>query len=552
MKIIKFSYPYPEWPIERQTPNNSQIWGDFKFIVNDSNLQNTDFWVVFEDLLDEKESVKCPSNNTLFISAEGSATGTYDLAFLKQFSHIITSQKKIKLPNKHYFHMGIPWFVGKSYDELISTEYIKKTKNISIICSNKQLTEGHRKRFNFCMRLKDYFGENVDLFGRGIHEFNDKWEVLADYKYSIAIENSIEEHYFTEKLYDCFLAHTVPLYYGCPNVGDYFDMDSIIPIDLNDFDKTVKIIESLLNDESLYENKLDKIIEAKTEYLNKYNIYPMIVNFIEENNLLLSNQKYVNTTMVSRKKNNEIKLSLKERIKSFLKKTPILGKIWYYRNLGLTYETLQKYQNSDNQQLQRQRCRPWFQINGDKTLNLSCEGLDENAVVFDLGGYEGQWASDIYSKYNSHIFIFEPNEAFFRQVEKRFEKNIKIQVFNIGLSNKSYKTKLYLSDDGSSMFRDDKEEFVIITLRKAIDFFTENSIVNIDLMKINIEGGEYELLEHLIDSSFIKNIKNIKVQFHDFIIDNAEKRMLDIHSKLHKTHKIIYQYPFVWEHWQLR
>ena len=71
------------------------------------------------------------------------------------------------------------------------------------------------------------------------------------------------------------------------------------------------------------------------------------------------------------------------------------------------------------------------------------------------------------------------------------------------------------------------------------------------MIKVNIEGGEYDLLEFLIDSNYIEIIDNIQVQFHDFIPD-AEERMKNIHKKLEKTHFLTWQYPFVWENWQLK
>ena len=74
----------------------------------------------------------------------------------------------------------------------------------------------------------------------------------------------------------------------------------------------------------------------------------------------------------------------------------------------------------------------------------------------------------------------------------------------------------------------------------------ENQIGPIDLMKINIEGGEYDLLDHLIDTGFVKNIRNIQVQFHDFVPD-AVKRMSSIHGKLMRPHETTYQYLFVWK-----
>ena len=77
------------------------------------------------------------------------------------------------------------------------------------------------------------------------------------------------------------------------------------------------------------------------------------------------------------------------------------------------------------------------------------------------------------------------------------------------------------------------------------------NIERIDLMKINIEGGEYDLLEHLIKTGWIDKIINIQVQFHDFV-ENAEARMLAIQNDLAKTHELTYQYKFVWENWRLK
>jgi cell wall assembly regulator SMI1 len=83
------------------------------------------------------------------------------------------------------------------------------------------------------------------------------------------------------------------------------------------------------------------------------------------------------------------------------------------------------------------------------------------------------------------------------------------------------------------------------------DFVSENRIRHIDLMKVNIEGGEYDLLEHVIATGLIHRVENIQVQFHDFFPD-AVRRMAKIHDELTKTHYLTYQYRFVWENWRLK
>ncbi|MBK9590965.1 MAG: hypothetical protein IPO32_05465 [Crocinitomicaceae bacterium] len=77
------------------------------------------------------------------------------------------------------------------------------------------------------MRLEfiDYLKENsfdFDLFGRGFNPIEGKLEGLAEFKYSIAIENYSGPDYWTEKIQDAYLSWCMPIYYGCPNLEKYF------------------------------------------------------------------------------------------------------------------------------------------------------------------------------------------------------------------------------------------------------------------------------------------------------------------------------------------
>lgn len=309
---VKLTLPYPNWPIGRQTPgwkpNWSTFfplkWGNFQFYVNDIYTTECDYWVIFEGLLFD-ENVKCDKKNIIFIGGECTGTGTYSAEFLDQFGKVITCQDRITHSDKTLFHTANPWFVGKTYDELIASNLVPKSKNISIICSNKQFTDGHKKRYDFCMKLKDYFGSDIDLFGRGIKDFEDKWEVLSEYKYSIAIENYVEPNWFTEKLYDCFLAHTIPFYYGCPNVDNYFSKDSYIGIDLENFEHSKIVIEKTLNNNSNYQAMLPSVIESKIKYLDHYNIFPVITNFILAKKLLANNSLTTNYVCLNPQSNNQ-------------------------------------------------------------------------------------------------------------------------------------------------------------------------------------------------------------------------------------------------------
>ena len=69
-----------------------------------------------------------------------------------------------------------------------------------------------------------------------------------------------------------------------------------------------------------------------------------------------------------------------------------------------------------------------------------------------------------------------------------------------------------------------------------------------DLAKMNIEGGEYELIEALDRSDFLKTIRTILVQFHNFNGENHNQARLT----LEKTHAPVWQFDYVWERWDLK
>lgn len=197
---------------------------------------------------------------------------------------------------------------------------------------------------------------------------------------------------------------------------------------------------------------------------------------------------------------------------------------------------------------QQLRVIPWFKANGDRTLRLDYDELSIESLVFDIGGYEGQWASDIYSKYRCKIFVFEPYVPYAENIKKRFRGNNDILVFEFGLANQSRDEILNISEDSSSIFKK-TEHTTIIKLEEALSFFQKNRIEEVDLMKINIEGGEYDLIEHFLQVGLIQRIKNLQVQFHDFV-PSANQRMKKIQEKLSETHEVTYTYEYVWENWK--
>lgn len=197
---------------------------------------------------------------------------------------------------------------------------------------------------------------------------------------------------------------------------------------------------------------------------------------------------------------------------------------------------------------QDKRTIEWYKNPNEKSIRFNFD-LDEKSIVFDVGGYEGQWASDIFSMYACNIFIFEPVCQFSNKIKNRFQKNSKIKVFNFGLGGKNEQKEIFIEGDKSSTHKGEKGNKIEVC--DIFDFIKNENLTTIDLIKINIEGDEYDLIDRLINTNKISIIKNLLVQFHDFIPD-AEVRMSIIRENLSKTHKPVYQQEFVWERWIIK
>jgi hypothetical protein len=164
----------------------------------------------------------------------------------------------------------LPWLVGRSFDQLVGPEFPQKESNLSVICSDKATIDGHRRRLAFVEQLLAL--TPAPRFGRGFTPLADKWDGLAPYRYSVAVENSRHEHYWTEKIADCFLAGTVPNYWGDPAIRDYFPADAMIILETLDPVEAARIIRSEATVEA-YERRLPALREARRLVLEDYNLF---------------------------------------------------------------------------------------------------------------------------------------------------------------------------------------------------------------------------------------------------------------------------------------
>jgi hypothetical protein len=110
---------------------------------------------------------------------------------------------------------------------------ICQRKPVSIIASKKTKTTGHKLRHKLINQLK-LANIYIDILGRGYQPYDQDHEGLLPYKYSMVIENAKEDNYFTEKIVNCLLCRTVPIYWGCSDISEYFDTSNWLIFDTVD------------------------------------------------------------------------------------------------------------------------------------------------------------------------------------------------------------------------------------------------------------------------------------------------------------------------------
>lgn len=168
-------------------------------------------------------------------------------------------------PNSMNIPSYYPQIVGK-FNVRETIKIFPKTKFDRAVCitSAKAFLPGHNVRLNFINNSKD----KIDLYGRGIKPIESKLDVLHNYAFSLAIENNIsrDDYYFTEKLVECIITGTIPIYYGCPNISKFFDIRGIITF--NSQEELDFILNNLSEDK--YKSMLKYAKENFNTALNNY------------------------------------------------------------------------------------------------------------------------------------------------------------------------------------------------------------------------------------------------------------------------------------------
>lgn len=186
--------------------------------------------------------------------------------YFSEFDAIFTNQKVLleQFHNAYFVPSCAPWYGSDSEQGggIVSQDlYQKKSRLISIVSSNKEMCALHIYRKKLAQHF--LYTDVVECYGDFEGNVSPKKvacsQYLQDYMYHIAVENQISDGYFTEKITNCFMSMTVPIYIGAPDIGKYFNLDGIIVVDKNNMDNVDTIIEQCSRED--YEKRIDAILD---------------------------------------------------------------------------------------------------------------------------------------------------------------------------------------------------------------------------------------------------------------------------------------------------
>lgn len=179
--------------------------------------------------------------------------------------------------------------------------------------------------------------------------------------------------------------------------------------------------------------------------------------------------------------------------------------------------------------------------------------LTPESVVIDAGGYEGNFANLIHEKYGCEVIVLEPIKAFYERIGQRFLDNPKIVLMPTGLGAKTGATTMRIKGDqtGALCGEGDAELVAMLGVRDLLEIATRNHERPIALLKLNIEGLEFEVLEAMLDEQLMMHVRHLQVQPHP-IVPNAQERWDAICRRVDATHEMTFNKDWCWTGWTIR
>lgn len=171
-------------------------------------------------------------------------------------------------------------------------------------------------------------------------------------------------------------------------------------------------------------------------------------------------------------------------------------------------------------------------------------------VVIDLGGYRGDWSAMLLdaAPIDFTLHIFEPIAEYAAQIQERFAKDSRAQLHTLAASTFYGMIPMTVAGDGSTSHRGEPDRLVDCT--DFVDFLAKHCPQGVKLLKMNVEGEEFALLEHLIGSGAIKTVESLLIQFHSDT--DLASNYQSVRLVLSETHTGPETEDWTWEIWVRR
>lgn len=193
-----------------------------------------------------------------------------------------------------------------------------------------------------------------------------------------------------------------------------------------------------------------------------------------------------------------------------------------------------------------------FLKDGGDDLLYQLPELGRGMLVLDVGAYHGEWSLKVNEKFGSKIHAYEPHPGAFEVLCKKLGDSNEITPFKKGLGSSSGFVELSDDENSSSLYRNKRgEKSISVELIDVAKVVASAPGGEIGLMKLNVEGAEYEILHRLISQSLIEKIRLIQIQWHhiDSESPNLKERLTE---KLSESHAIEWSYEWTWELWKAK
>ena len=178
--------------------------------------------------------------------------------------------------------------------------------------------------------------------------------------------------------------------------------------------------------------------------------------------------------------------------------------------------------------------------------------IGPSSTVVDVGAYVGEWSGPVAVRSGAHVYAFEPGPPFYAKLAGVAARHPNVTAFPYGLGAQTQRARLSLADGpGAAVVAGDAGQGAEIEIRDVVAVFEELGLDAIDLLKVNIEGGEYDLFDRLIETGRLADVDIVLVQFHEWH-PHAYGRRRAIRRALRRTHDELWNYPWIFECWRRR